>query len=114
MFGRSGEKLLGIISNAGVLDHRLLEQLKPFLSSITPRAAVFDHNYVKRIDGPHVKKGKTKADMVEALRQDIRNFKQSSGASRLVAVWCGSTRDRAHVAATGSAWRVVSWAVPMI
>src|SRR6202044_2908575 len=30
-------------SNAGVLDYRLLEQLKPFLSSITPRSAVFDH-----------------------------------------------------------------------
>jgi hypothetical protein len=42
-------------TNAGVLDYRLLEQLKPFLSSITPRAAVFDHNYVKKIDGPNVK-----------------------------------------------------------
>ena len=39
-------------SNAGVLDQRLLDQLKPFLSSVTPRAAVFDHNYVKKIDGP--------------------------------------------------------------
>src|SRR6184192_895824 len=37
-------------SHAGVLDYRLLEQLKPFLSSITPRGAVFDHNYVKKID----------------------------------------------------------------
>src|SRR5246127_6000882 len=34
-------------SNAGVLDQRLTDQLKPFLSSITPRPAVFDHNYVK-------------------------------------------------------------------
>ena len=33
-------------SNAGVLDYRLLEQLKPFLSTITPRAAVFDHNFL--------------------------------------------------------------------
>src|ERR1700737_3691440 len=49
-------------SHAGVLDHRLLEQLKAFLSSLKPRAAVFDHNYVKRIDGPNVKKAKTKRD----------------------------------------------------
>src|SRR4249919_151686 len=35
-------------TKAGVLDYRLLEQLKPFLSSIKPRAAVFDHNYVKK------------------------------------------------------------------
>src|SRR5882724_9409667 len=47
-------------SNAGVLDQRLLDQLKPFMSSVTPRPAVFDHNYVKKIDGPNVKKGKNK------------------------------------------------------
>ena len=30
--------------------------------------AVFDHNYVKKIDGPNVKKGKTKMDLAEQLR----------------------------------------------
>src|SRR6202034_4202460 len=80
-------------SNAGVLDQRLLDQLKPFLSSITPRAAVFDHNYVKRIDGPNVKKGKTKMDLAEQLRDDIRDFKKTSGASRLITMWCGSTES---------------------
>src|SRR6202165_4359827 len=78
-------------SNAGVLDHPLLEQLKPFLSSVKPRAAVFDHNYVKKIDGPNVKKGKTKMDLADQLRDDIRDFKKTSGASRLVTMWCGST-----------------------
>src|SRR4029077_5449761 len=38
-------------SKAGVLERDLLEPIKPFLSSITPRKAVFDHNYVKKIDG---------------------------------------------------------------
>ena len=80
-------------SNAGVLDQRLLDQLKPFLSSITPRAAVFDHNYVKKIDGPNVKKGKTKMDLAEQLRDDIRDFKKTSGASRLITMWCGSTES---------------------
>src|SRR6202041_1219459 len=55
-------------SSAGVLDQRLLDQLKPFLSSVTPRAAVFDHNYVKKIDGPNLKKGKTKMNLAEQLR----------------------------------------------
>src|SRR5580765_8579695 len=75
-------------SNAGVLDRYLLDEIKPFLSSIKPRKAVFDHNYVKRIDGPNVKKGKDKMDLAEQLRDDIRQFKKSSGASRLVTVWC--------------------------
>ena len=68
--------------------------LKPFLSSITPRAAVFDHNYVKKIDGPNVKKGKTTLDLADQLRDDIRDFKKTSGASRLmILMWCGSTES---------------------
>jgi len=80
-------------TNAGVLDRYLLEQIKPFLSKITPRKAVFDRNYVKKIDGPNVKKGKSKMDLAEQVRDDIREFKKSSGASRLVTIWCGSTES---------------------
>ena len=76
---------------AGVLDKELLGQIKPFLSSIKPQKAVFDHNYVKKIDGPNVKKGKTKMDLAEQVRDDIRNFGKTSGASRFVTIWCGST-----------------------
>ena len=76
---------------AGVLERSLLEQVKPFLSSIEPRKAVFDKNYVKKLDGPNVKKGKNKKELVEQVREDIREFKQSSGADRLAMIWCGST-----------------------
>jgi myo-inositol-1-phosphate synthase len=78
-------------SKAGVLEGKLLDQVKPFLTSIKPRKAVFDHNYVKRLDGPNVKKGKNKLDLAEQVRDDIREFKKSSGASRLITIWCGST-----------------------
>src|SRR5438552_15663610 len=76
---------------AGVLERELLDQVKPFLSSIKPRPAVFDRNYVKKLDGRHVKKGKNKMDLAEQLRADIQEFKKSSGASRLITIWCGST-----------------------
>ena len=76
---------------AGVLERELLDQVKPLLSTIKPRKAVFDHNYVKKIDGPNVKKGKNKMDLAEQLRADIREFKKTSGVSRLVTVWCAST-----------------------
>jgi myo-inositol-1-phosphate synthase len=78
---------------AGVLDRDLLDQVEPFLSSIRPRKAVFDHNYVKKIDGPNIKKGKNKMDLAEQLRADIRDFKKTSGASRLITIWCGSTES---------------------
>src|SRR5271165_4580469 len=76
---------------AGVLERSLLEQVKPFLSSIKPRKAVFDKNYVKKLDGPNVKQGKNKKELVEQLREDIRELKKSSGADRLVMIWCAST-----------------------
>jgi myo-inositol-1-phosphate synthase len=77
--------------NAGVLERDLLDQIKPFLQSIKPRKAVFDQNYVRKLDGPNVKKGRSKRDLAEQVREDIREFKKSSGASRFIMIWCGST-----------------------
>src|SRR5207245_9154887 len=56
-----------------------------------PDKEVFDQNYEKNIGGTNVKKGKNKMDLAEQLRADIRDFKKTSGATRLVTVWCGST-----------------------
>ena len=53
--------------NAGVLERDLLDKVKGRLSAIKPMKAVFDHNYVKKIDGPNVKKGKNKLDLAEQL-----------------------------------------------
>ena len=80
-------------ANAKVLDKELLLQLKPFLDTIKPMPAVFDHNYVKLIDGPNVKKGKNKLDLAEQLRADIRNFKKKNKCDRLVMIWCASTES---------------------
>jgi myo-inositol-1-phosphate synthase len=77
--------------NAGVLERSLLDQIKPFLQSIKPRKAVFDRNYVRKLDGPNVKKGKNKMDLAEQVRDDIRDFRKRSGADRLIVIWCGST-----------------------
>ena len=76
---------------AGVLERDLLDKVKPFLSTVKPRPAVFDRNYVKKLDGHHVKKGKNKMELAEQLRDDICEFKKSSGAPRLITIWCGST-----------------------
>lgn len=76
---------------AGVLDARDLDPLADFLSAIKPMPAVFDNHYVTRINGSNVKSGKTKRDLAEQLRQDMREFKQAHGLDRLVVVWCAST-----------------------
>jgi len=77
--------------HAGVLEKDLLNKIKPFLKSIKPRQAVFSRDYVKKLNGTHVKKGKNKRDLAEQLRADIRDFKKKSKADRLVMIWCGST-----------------------
>src|SRR5215217_8788436 len=60
---------------AGVLDKDLLEQVRPELEAIKPMSAVFDRRYVKRLDGPNVKKGANKRELAEQLRADIQRFK---------------------------------------
>lgn len=78
-------------AHAKVLDKELLEQLKVPLSKIKPMPAVFDRDFVKRLDGPNVKTGKTKMDLAEQLRADIRRFMKENGCDRAVMVWCAST-----------------------
>ncbi|MBX6331865.1 MAG: inositol-3-phosphate synthase [Gemmatimonadaceae bacterium] len=76
---------------AGVLEERDIEPIADFLRGIVPMPAVFDNKYVTRITGTNVKKGKTKRDLAEQLRQDIRAFKDKHKLDRLVMVWCAST-----------------------
>ena len=62
-------------TTAGVLEPALLAQVKPELEAIKPMPAVFDRRYVKRLDGPNVKKGTNKMDLAEQVIADIRRFK---------------------------------------
>ncbi len=77
--------------NAGVLEKDLLNSMKDELSDIKPMSAVFDHKFVKNIDGENVKKEQTKMDLAKALMADISSFKESNNCDRLVMVWCAST-----------------------
>ncbi|MBL8948313.1 MAG: inositol-3-phosphate synthase [Myxococcales bacterium] len=76
---------------AEVLSRDHLDPLADFLHGIKPMPAAFDREYVKRLDGPNVKKAKNKKELAEGLRQDIRDSIVREGASRAVMVWCGST-----------------------
>jgi len=78
-------------TNAGVLSYQDLQKVKPFLSGIKPLKAVFDKEYVKKLDGKHIKKGKNKYELALKLKEDIVKFRKASRATRLVTCWCGST-----------------------
>ena len=77
--------------HAEVLTKDDLDKVKGELQAIKPMKAVFDQEYVKRLHGTWVKSAPTKWDLMEQVREDIRNFKQSNQCDRIVCIWCGST-----------------------
>ncbi len=77
--------------NAQVLERTQIESLKDALTAVKPMKAVFDPEYVRRINGPNVKEGRTKMDKAEMLMEDIEQFRKANNCDRLVMVWCGST-----------------------
>ncbi len=77
--------------NAAVLDPALIEKVREPLEKIHPMEAVFDREYVRRINGPNVKEGRNKMEKAEMLMEDIRQFQARTGVKRMVMIWCGST-----------------------
>ncbi|MCP4725864.1 MAG: inositol-3-phosphate synthase, partial [bacterium] len=77
--------------NSGVLKAELLDQVKDELTAIKPMKAVFDRNYVKKLDGPNVKTGESKYDLAMQLIEEIQDFKKNNDLARMVMIWCGST-----------------------
>ena len=77
--------------NAEVLKEKDIEPVKDELKAIKPMKAAFDKNYAKRLDGDNTMGDITRWEMVERLREDIRNFKNETGVERVVVLWAAST-----------------------
>jgi len=79
-------------AKAGVLEvERHLEPVADALRAVRPMPAAFDPDYVKRLDATHTKGAMPRRAMLEAIRDDIRAFREEHGCDRLVMIWCGST-----------------------
>ncbi len=76
---------------AEVLKAKDIEPVREELERIKPLKAAFDKNFAKRLDGDNVKDCRTRWEMVEALREDIRRFKAQKGVNRVVVIWAAST-----------------------
>lgn len=76
---------------AEVLQEKDIYPVRDELEKIVPMKAAFDKNFAKRLDGDHVKDVKTRWEMVEALREDIKRFKKENSCDRAVVVWAAST-----------------------
>ncbi len=78
-------------SKAGVISKDLLDEVRSDIEQTNPWKAVFDQEYIKKLDGDHVKQAPTKYDLAQMLMEDIQNFKEAHTLDRMVMVWCGST-----------------------
>ena len=76
---------------AEVLKKSDIDPVREELEQIVPMKAAFDKNFAKRLDGDNVKDAKTRWDMVEQLRADIRQFKEEKQCERIVVLWAAST-----------------------
>ncbi len=78
--------------HAEVLRDRDIYPVKDELEKIVPMKGVYDPDYVKALDGTWTKDPKaTRWELMEQLRQDIRDFKEGNGCSRVVVIWAAST-----------------------
>ena len=77
--------------HAGVLEKDLLARLKKYLQKIKPMKAVFDQNYVKRLNGTNVKTGKNKFELAQQLIAEIAEWRKKNRCARVVMIWAAST-----------------------
>lgn len=77
--------------NADVLKAKDILPVQDELEKIVPMKACFDKDFAARLDGTHVKDCKTRWEMVEALRNDIKEFKAVNNCDRIVMLWAAST-----------------------
>ena len=85
------ENVYEIAIRSAVLEKNLLDELKADLEQIRVFKAVFDKNYVRRLNGDWIKKGKNKLDLANQVIEDIKEFRNINGTSSNVMIWCGST-----------------------
>lgn len=78
-------------NRARVLEPHHIDSVKNEMNSVVPMKAVFNKDFVKRLDGSHVKKGNSKMDLAEQLMKDIETFKAQNNVDRLVMCWAAST-----------------------
>jgi myo-inositol-1-phosphate synthase len=76
---------------AGVLPPDLLAPIQAELEAIRPWPGVFEQAYVRNLHGSHIKVGRTKMHLAEAVMRDIEVFLGRHGLQRAVMLWCGST-----------------------
>ncbi|XP_053321694.1 inositol-3-phosphate synthase 1 [Spea bombifrons] len=89
----SSLNLADAMRRAEVLDWQLQEQLSPYMEKLKPRPSIYVPDFIAanqegRAD--HVIHG-TKAEQVQKIREDIQDFKRTSGVDKVIVLWTANT-----------------------
>jgi myo-inositol-1-phosphate synthase len=89
----SSLNLAKAMGRAKVLDYSLQEQLRPYMENIKPRPSVYFPEFIaaNQSDRADNVLSGTKQELLTKIRQDIRNFKATSGVDKVIILWTANT-----------------------
>ncbi len=94
-----GSDLRKAAEQHGVLDHRQVEVVGPVLSALVPWPAAADPDFCRNVTGANVVPVAGRAAQVEAVRADLRRFRETERLDGLVLVNLASTERWPDLAA---------------
>ncbi|KAJ8277271.1 hypothetical protein GJAV_G00073380 [Gymnothorax javanicus] len=81
------------MERAKVLDWALQEKLRPYMAKMKPRPSVYIPDFIAANQEERADNliGGTRAQQVDQIRKDIRDFKQTSGVDKVIILWTANT-----------------------
>jgi myo-inositol-1-phosphate synthase len=96
----SGLNLAEAMERAQVLDFELQKQLVPHMRGIVPLPGVYDPNFIAANQGAradNVISAATRGEQLEAVRAQLRQFKEDNQVDKVVVLWTANTERYARL-----------------
>ncbi|KAK7098960.1 uncharacterized protein [Littorina saxatilis] len=95
----SSMNIADAMKRATVLDYNLQEQLRPLMKDMKPRPSIYFPDFIaanQESRADNVLQG-TKQELLNKIRQDIRDFRKSSGVDKVIILWTANTERFSEV-----------------
>jgi myo-inositol-1-phosphate synthase len=89
------------MERAQVFDYELQRQLVPYMKDIVPMPGIYDPKFIaaNQADRADNTLSGNKEEQVEAVRKQMREFKDKHGLDKLIVLWTANTERYAEVRA---------------
>jgi myo-inositol-1-phosphate synthase len=96
----SGRDLAASMKNAQVLDYELQQKLAPMMAKMKPRASYYQADFIaanQEDRADNLMTQKHKSEILDQIRADIRDFKQSKNLDTVIVLWTANTERFSRV-----------------